>query len=183
MSEQTYHRWRNQFGGPKADHAKHLEDLGGEESTLKRLTADAELEKAALTIARGDLLNPGHAQGRLFDQVAPSARREGSTRSGKGPVEDWLDHHGVEWEYNPDIALDTVDIEKSLQNQARVYTKLDLDRVATYAEALSRGDNFPAVVLRKATGSVALGDGEAERLVQCTLPARRRSLDFGSRVR
>jgi putative transposase len=42
VSEQTYYRWRNQFGGLKADDAK-------------RLLADAELEKAALKeIARGN---------------------------------------------------------------------------------------------------------------------------------
>jgi putative transposase len=39
---------RNQFGGLKADDAKRLKDLERENSTLKRLLADAELEKAAL---------------------------------------------------------------------------------------------------------------------------------------
>ena len=48
VSEQTYHRWRNQFGGLRADDAKRLKDLERENSTLKRLLADAELEKAAL---------------------------------------------------------------------------------------------------------------------------------------
>jgi putative transposase len=48
VSEQTYYRWRNQFGGLKADDAKRLKDLEKENSTLKRLLADAELEKAAL---------------------------------------------------------------------------------------------------------------------------------------
>ena len=56
VPEQIYHRWRNQFGGPKADHAKRLEDLGRENSTLKRLLAEAELEKASpKAIARGNL--------------------------------------------------------------------------------------------------------------------------------
>src|SRR4029453_5767881 len=47
-SEQTYYRWRNQFGGLKGDDAKRLKDLERENATLKRLLADAELEKAAL---------------------------------------------------------------------------------------------------------------------------------------
>ena len=50
VSEQTYYRWRNQFGGLKADDAKRLKDLERENSTLKRLLADAELEKAALKV-------------------------------------------------------------------------------------------------------------------------------------
>ena len=55
VSEQTYYRWRNQFGGLKADEAKRLKDLEKENSTLKRLLADAELEKAALKeIASGN---------------------------------------------------------------------------------------------------------------------------------
>ncbi len=45
MSEATYHRWRNQFGGLKAEDAKRLKDLERENATLKRLLADAELEK------------------------------------------------------------------------------------------------------------------------------------------
>jgi hypothetical protein len=49
VTEATYYRWRNQFGGLKADDAKRLKDLERENSTLKRFLADAELEKAALT--------------------------------------------------------------------------------------------------------------------------------------
>ena len=55
ISEQTYYRWRNQFGGLKADDAKRLKDLERENAALKRLLADAELETAALKeIARGN---------------------------------------------------------------------------------------------------------------------------------
>jgi putative transposase len=46
--EQTYYRWRSQFGGLKADDAKRLQELERENSTLKRLLADTELQKAAL---------------------------------------------------------------------------------------------------------------------------------------
>jgi putative transposase len=55
VSEQTYYRWRNQFGGLKAEDVKRLKDLERENATLKRLLAEAELEKAALKeIARGN---------------------------------------------------------------------------------------------------------------------------------
>ena len=55
VSEPTYYRWRNQFGGLKADDAKRLRELERENATLKRLLADAELEKAALKeIAKGE---------------------------------------------------------------------------------------------------------------------------------
>ncbi|MFI2473895.1 IS3 family transposase [Nocardia xishanensis] len=59
ITEATYYRWRNQFGGLKADDAKRLKDLERENLTLKRLLAEAELEKAALKeIAKGKLLDP-----------------------------------------------------------------------------------------------------------------------------
>jgi len=52
----TYYRWRNQFGGLKADDAKTLKELERENTTLKRRLADAELEKAALKeTAQGNL--------------------------------------------------------------------------------------------------------------------------------
>jgi putative transposase len=48
ISENTYHRWRNQYGGMKADDAKRLKELEKENSTLKRVVADKELEIVAL---------------------------------------------------------------------------------------------------------------------------------------
>lgn len=48
VSEQTYYRWRNQYGGLKADDARRLKELEKQNATLKRLLAEAELEKAAL---------------------------------------------------------------------------------------------------------------------------------------
>jgi putative transposase len=55
VSEATYHRWRNQFGGLKIRDAKRLKELERENAMLKRLLADAELEKAALKeIAKGN---------------------------------------------------------------------------------------------------------------------------------
>jgi putative transposase len=48
VSEATYHRWRAQYGGLKVDDAKRLKELVGENAWLKRLLAEAELEKDAL---------------------------------------------------------------------------------------------------------------------------------------
>jgi transposase-like protein len=55
VSEQTYHRWRNQYGGMKADDAKRLKELERENAQLKRIVADLTLDKAALKeVARGN---------------------------------------------------------------------------------------------------------------------------------
>ena len=48
ISEQTFHRWRNQYGGMKAEEAKRLKELEVENKRLKKLLAEAELDKAIL---------------------------------------------------------------------------------------------------------------------------------------
>lgn len=55
VSEVTFHRWRNQYGGMKADDAKRLKELERENVALKRLVADKELEILAhKEISRGN---------------------------------------------------------------------------------------------------------------------------------
>ena len=55
VSEATDHRWRAQYGGLKADDAKRLKELTNENARLKRLLAEAELEKDALReLAKGN---------------------------------------------------------------------------------------------------------------------------------
>jgi putative transposase len=48
ISEATYHRWRAQYGGMKADDVKRLKELEVENARLKRIVADQTLEVAAL---------------------------------------------------------------------------------------------------------------------------------------
>lgn len=48
VSEATFHRWRNQYGGMKAEEAKRLKELENENKRLKKLLAEAELDKAIL---------------------------------------------------------------------------------------------------------------------------------------
>jgi putative transposase len=55
VSEQTYHRWRAQSGGMKADDVRRLKELEVENARLKRIVADKELEVVALKeIAKGN---------------------------------------------------------------------------------------------------------------------------------
>jgi transposase-like protein len=48
VSEQTLHRWRNRYGGMKADEAKRLKELEAENVRLKRLVAELALDKQML---------------------------------------------------------------------------------------------------------------------------------------
>src|SRR4029450_6764541 len=57
VSAATYHRWRAQYGGLKADDVRRLKELEGENARLKRLLAEAELEKDALReLAKGNFV-------------------------------------------------------------------------------------------------------------------------------
>ena len=64
IAESTWHRWIAQYGGMKANDAKRLKELEIENGRLKRLLADAELDKAMLKELAEGTSNP-----------EPSARR------------------------------------------------------------------------------------------------------------
>ena len=44
VSDATYHRWRNQYGGMKAEEAKRLKELEDENRRLKQIVADQALD-------------------------------------------------------------------------------------------------------------------------------------------
>jgi putative transposase len=55
VTEQTYYRWRREYGGMRVDQAKRLKELEKENARLKRLVADISLDNAILKeAARGN---------------------------------------------------------------------------------------------------------------------------------
>ena len=48
IAEQTYYRWRKEYGGLRLDQAKRLKELEKENSRLKKLVADQALDNAIL---------------------------------------------------------------------------------------------------------------------------------------
>ena len=46
--EQTYYRWRKEYGGLRVDQARRLKELEQENSKLKRLVSELSLEKLVL---------------------------------------------------------------------------------------------------------------------------------------
>jgi putative transposase len=48
ITEQTYYRWRREYGGLKVDQAKKLKELEKENARLKKLVADLSLDKQIL---------------------------------------------------------------------------------------------------------------------------------------
>ena len=56
ISEQSYYRWRREYGGIAVEQAKRLKDLERENARLRRLVADLSLEKQVLKdVASGNL--------------------------------------------------------------------------------------------------------------------------------
>ena len=53
ITQQTYYRWRKEYGGLKLDQAKRLKELEGENAKLKRLVAELSLEKQILKDVAG----------------------------------------------------------------------------------------------------------------------------------
>ncbi len=55
VSQQSYYRWRKEYGGLEIDQAKRMKDLERENTRLKRLVADLSVEKQVLKdIASGN---------------------------------------------------------------------------------------------------------------------------------
>jgi putative transposase len=55
VTDQTYYRWRKEYGGLKLDQAKRLKELERENTRLKKLVADTMLDNAILKeAARGN---------------------------------------------------------------------------------------------------------------------------------
>ena len=55
ITEQTYYRWRREYGGMRVEQAKRLKELEKENSQLKKLVADITLDNAILKeAARGN---------------------------------------------------------------------------------------------------------------------------------
>lgn len=48
ISEQTYYRWRKEYGGLRTDQARRLKELEKENTQLKKLVADLSLDNAIL---------------------------------------------------------------------------------------------------------------------------------------
>jgi transposase-like protein len=48
VTEQTFYRWRTEYGGMRVDQAKRLKELEVENARLKKLVADLSLDKAIL---------------------------------------------------------------------------------------------------------------------------------------
>jgi putative transposase len=56
VSEQSYYRWRKEYGGLKVDQAKKMKDLERENARLRHLVADLSLEKQVLAdVASGNV--------------------------------------------------------------------------------------------------------------------------------
>lgn len=55
ISQATYHKWRNQYGGMKADEMKRLKELERENARLKKIVADLSIDNSILKeVAKGN---------------------------------------------------------------------------------------------------------------------------------
>lgn len=74
VSEQTYYRWRNQYGDLKANYARRLKELEKQKPILKRLLAEVELGRPCSRSWLRETSRPGQASLR---HRAPDAHADG----------------------------------------------------------------------------------------------------------
>jgi hypothetical protein len=116
ICEATYQRWRAQYDGMKSDEAKRLKVLEIENSRLKRLLADAELDKAMLKEAfRGNgLARRGNEK--LFSEFKKSLK--------------YLNvGHAVDWDFVAALCVTSVECVQTSLSFANVFwSSFDSDR-------------------------------------------------------
>jgi putative transposase len=84
ISEQTYYRWRKEYGGMRVDQAKRLKELEQENARLKKLVADLSLDNAILKEA-----NRGNFQARPKKAGLPSMSMKSWESPSGGLVRSW----------------------------------------------------------------------------------------------
>ena len=94
VTEATYYRWRQEFGGLKLDQVRRLKVLEAENTRLRKAVADLTLEKLILKEAAAGnwraLLVVGAASGMWWPSSAcPSGRRAGCSDSTARPSAMW----------------------------------------------------------------------------------------------
>jgi hypothetical protein len=85
VPEQTYSRWRTEYGGLKIDQVKRLKELERENTRLKRAVAELTLDKVSLKEAAEGNCYAQRADGR---RLRPAAPRWASPND--GPVGGWV---------------------------------------------------------------------------------------------
>ena len=83
IAEQTYYRWRKEYGGMGTDQLKELKRLQKENERLRRAVSDLTLDKLILTEAAKGTFSPSRRQiraTRLWFTCQPSARSNAVTR-------------------------------------------------------------------------------------------------------
>ena len=63
ITEQTYYRWRKEYGGMNSADAKRMKELEKENTRLKKLVADLSLDNAILRDVNSKTSEPGQAKG------------------------------------------------------------------------------------------------------------------------
>lgn len=77
--------------------------------------------------------------------------------AGRDPrIEAWLNDHHVQWEWDPAIPLDRIDMRRSLNNQARPGEALLEDNVELCIKGFLDGNTLPPIVVRRTTPKAKL---------------------------
>ena len=76
ISEQTYYRWRQEFGGMKVDQARRFKELEKENARLKRAVANLTVDKLILEEARPRETSEPRAPTQVRDACTSATRGE-----------------------------------------------------------------------------------------------------------
>ena len=91
ITEQTYYRWKKEYGGLRVDQAKRLKSMEQENARLKRIVADLSLDNSILKEVASGNFSARPADGKLWDTPSPcstclSVERVGRSANSGPPI-------------------------------------------------------------------------------------------------
>ena len=89
VTDNTYYRWRKEYGGIRCDQAKRLKELERENARLKKLVAEAELDKSILREAASGNCRPISRPGPAEHIVSPVGNTINKNRTPRLLPESW----------------------------------------------------------------------------------------------
>ncbi|WP_369796851.1 IS3 family transposase [Belnapia sp. F-4-1] len=170
VTEQSYYRWRSEYGGLKLDQVKRLKQLEQENGSLRKAVADLTLEKLVLKeAASGKLVGAArcrgcveHVRGKLGVAERFACRVLGQHRSVQRGV--------------PRVADDEAALRKSIVDLARQYGRYGYRRIAALlraegwrcnhkrVERIWRAEGLKVPARQPKRGRLWLNDGSCVRL-------------------
>ena len=168
ISEQTYYRWKAQYGGLQVDDARRLKALGDENRRLKRIVADQALNLSVLKDALEKRVVTAGQRRAVVTHVQESAAAEGRPVSQRRACR-WLGVHRTPIRYMARRPPDT-ELRGRLRELAAAHPRWAVPRLSWLLRREGRPDNYKRVERLYREEGLTVRKRRRKRVAQARVP-------------